>query len=195
MSLHYNYSSKSTFDSSIKRELKRYSLSEINGVNFINRHSINDPQEKFINKFERNTGDRINNLRRIILNCSSDPVYFSENFIGSELEINDKKDSKKVERLHRIIEDNYESFPNFKNELLFKFFPNEKLQKQIGKEHGFQLFFTLRNNEINVYLIDLYHLGIPSVKDINKNKFDLNDEYDRRKKYKHDIKDCLFDIY
>lgn len=195
MNLHYNYNSKSTFDLGIKRELKRYALENVYGVNFINKHSIDDPQEKFINKFERNTGDRINNLRRVILNCSSNPDYFIKNFIGSELKTNDKSDLKKIQRLQKIIKNNHDFYPDFKTELLFKFFPNDKLQNQIGREHGFQLFFTSNNNEINVYLIDLYHLGFPSIKDIKKKKFSLYDEYERRKKYKHDIKDCLFDIY
>ena len=194
MNLHYNYKDKPSIDLSIRRKIKRYSLDNVYSINFINKRSIDDSKERFINKFERKSSKRIDSLRKVILNCLSEPEYFIHNFVGNELRISSRNDLVKIDRLNRIIKNNYDYYPDLKNDTLFKYFPNSKLQDWMGEEHGFQVFFTNNNNILNVYLIDLYHLGFPSIKDRKKEIFDLNEEYNRRKKYKYDIEDCLFNF-
>lgn len=54
-------------------------------------------------------------------------------------------------------------------------------------KEDFSFFFTRNStNDVKVYLIDLYHLAIPS----KKNK--LRSEYVDRMNYKKDIFDCIF---
>ena len=47
-------------------------------------------------------------------------------------------------------------------------------------------------NDNLIYLIDLYHLIIPSSTNRKKKSFSLLLEYEKRKKYKKDIQDVLF---
>lgn len=93
-------------------------------------------------------------------------------------------DLKKIQRVERIL-NLYPNVPN-KNEIIYKCTLKNDL------ERGFQLIFTMNGNKKYIYLIDLYHLTIPSRLNIKKSNFNLQLEYFSKTKYKKDIKDILF---
>ena len=164
----------------------KYYFEPLQKIIFVNIYSVKDDILKFTNFFQRNNSTRIEKLKEIINNCIMNPSYFEKNFYGSEITIEGSRDLRKVKRLYDIIK-LYNNKENIPLNRLFKYKPNKKLKRKCGNEGGFQFIFSLKNDVVYVYLIDLYHLTILSRDN------DLSLDYGRRKNYKKCMSAVLFD--
>lgn len=164
----------------------KYYFKPLQKIIFVNIYSVKDDMLKFTNFFQRNNSTRIMNLKEIINNCIMNPSYFEKNFYGSEVTIEGAKNLKKFKRLYEIIK-LYKNEENIPLNRLFKYKPNRRLKKKYGNEGGFQLIFSVKDDVVYVYLIDLYHLTI-----LSKDN-DLSLDYGRRKNYKKCMSAVLFD--
>lgn len=168
----------------------KYSTSPICGVEFLNIKSIKDEKLKFTNHFQRLNSDRNKNIKDILLNCLADASYFEHNFSGTELEQRTISDVAKLKRLNNILNLNAEKPTN--NQILFKYAPNSNLMNSIGYERGLQFIFSIENDIAKIYLIDLYHLAIPSKTNLRGERYNLFDEYNHRSKYSKSIDEVVF---
>jgi len=174
-----------------KHRIGKYSkeVDKIDKIIFVNKYSVNDKKLTFTNKLERKNSSRNNKLKRVIKDLMENPNLFNELFEGNDITNKENSNDKwKLTRLDKILR-LYDNIPN--NQLIFKYAPTSKYYKMYNDgnyERGFELFFAHEGNEIKIYLIDLYHLGIPS----------LNQEYRldyvKRENYHHDISECLFEL-
>ncbi len=94
-------------------------------------------------------------------------------------------DIKKLKRLNDILKLN-KNYPN-RDEILYKFTLIN------SAERGFQIIFTSNNGVRYIYLIDLYHLAIPSKNNRKGEPFDLFDEFYNRERYNTDMKEVFFE--
>lgn len=168
----------------------KYSTSPICGVEFLNIKSIKDKDLKFTNYFQRLNSDRNKYIKDILLNCVADSSYFEHNFSGTELEQKTISDVKKLKRLNDILNLNLEKPTS--NQILFKYAPNGNLINRIGYERGLQFIFSIENDIAKIYLIDLYHLAIPSKTNLRGERYNLFDEYNCRSKYSKSIDEVVF---
>ena len=154
-------------------------------VIFINKESINDSHLKFTNFLERGlTSPRNKLIKNIICNLIEHPEEFDNIVESRDVSIQTRADLQKVKRVEKILKLNLKT-PD-PNQIIFK---GTLLDSD---ERGFQLLFTMNNDKKYIYLIDLYHLTIPSGTNRKKQAFELFFEYEKRKKYKKDIQNILF---
>lgn len=190
MSFCFNYEKKEIEENYFlkKYKLGKYKELEVNKINFINKYSVNDEKLCFTNKLQRINSPRINAIKNVITDLSFNTNVLNDCFNGEEINLKTLADLKKLDRVDKILK-LYDNQPN--NTTVYKYAPNSNYYKKYNAgeyERGFQLLFTHNNNEVNIYLIDLYHLVILSKKQ------DLIDEYEKRKKYKKDIAECIFSV-
>lgn len=165
---------------------RKYQPTYINSLEFINKHSVQNDSLYFTNKLQRNSGNRVNMLKKIINDLVLFPNKLDEYFNGEEISMITRADVNKLKRLDGIFK-LYDNIPI--EEKIIKYAPNKKFYNEYNQgdyERGFQLFYTRNNNDVKVYLIDLYHLAIPSKDNQPKQ------EYSIREKYKKDLFDCVF---
>lgn len=169
----------------IKKYPNKYQNVPTSEVIFVNKKSINDSYLKFTNFLERGiTSIRNQQIKNIIDTLVNNPSNFDNLFESSDVSIQTPSDLKKVERVKKILKLNC-LVPN-SSDVVFK---GTLINTS---ERGFQILFTMDNDRKIIYLIDLYHLTIPSFMDRKGNHFDLFEEYEKRKKYKKDIQEILF---
>lgn len=190
MNLQDKYKYKSYNGRYTQKHSIKYHVQSLQQIKFINDYSVNNSSLNFTNYFQREESKRGKIIKEIIDNCIKDPTFFEKNFYGSEITNGTKRDRYKIERLYRIL-NLYNKF-EIPISNVFKYKPNQKLKEKCGNEGGFQLIFTVENNIVCIYLIDLYHLAIPSEKDLKGNKFVLKNEYQNRAKYKKCMSFILF---
>ena len=190
MSFCFKYNEKSDIEENYflkKYHKDKYKDLDTDKIEFINKSSVQDDSLCFTNKFERATSNRITQIKTAINDLCSNPEMLNECFDGEEISYKTQKDILKMKRLDKILK-LYDKFPT-SDVVVYKYAPNNRYYNKYRfkeYERGFQLLFTHSNRTINVYLIDLYHLAIIS-KDQN-----MFEDYNRRKKYKKDIFECLF---
>lgn len=194
MSFCFNYNDYVSQNNTIKGKIvskyiifqKKYIADEIKNVNFVNKTSVQNDSLLFTNKFERKNSQRIIALRNMICLLKKNPNFIKDYFDGRDLDCRTSNDQKKLDRLDKILKLN-KNIPN--SVFLIKCVPNIKYYKLINCgdfERGFQLFLTYKKGYVTIYLIDLYHLAIPSRDN------DLIKEYYLRKKYKKDLLETIF---
>lgn len=169
----------------INYSIKKYNTTDIKSINFINNHSIKSNELRFTNKLQRNNSLRIKSITNFINDVNNNPNILDYYFEGREISLLTKRDQYKLERLDKILKLN-SNVPE--NGMIIKYTPNKRYYDEYvdgNYERGFQLFYT-RDTEGNVivYLIDLYHLAIPSRNDKVK--------YIDVMEYEKDIYDCIF---
>lgn len=154
-------------------------------VIFLNKKSIKDDQLKFTNFLERGlSSSRNQEIKNTICTLIENPEKFDHIVRSRDVSIQTRADLKKVKRVEEILQLNLEVPKS--NQIIFKGTLSN------SNERGFQLLFTMENDRKYIYLIDLYHLTIPSSTNRKKKNFSLFLEYEKRKKYKKDIQDVLF---
>lgn len=171
--------------------IKKYFDKPISNITFVHDYSVKTEQLKFTNFFQIKVHSRSNIIKEVIQNCISNPEIFKKYFAGTEISLKTKEDEYKINRLHQIIA-LYNNFQVNDNNL-FKYIPNSLYVKKYGRERGLQFVFEHKNDKLLVYLIDLYHLAIPSGKDEKGERQSLSYEYDKRKKYHKGIEEVIFD--
>lgn len=170
--------------------IDKYKSTSINSIEFVNQHSKKDNKLLFTNHLQRSKGQRIDVLKSSISDLLNNPNNLDFYFDGREISIITKADYKKVDRMYNILK-LYDIIPEEKQKII-KYAPNKNFFSKYLKntnnhrERGFQLFYTRENDDVKVYLIDLYHLVIPS-KGNNTRR-----EYVDRIDYNKDIYDCVF---
>lgn len=190
MSFCFKYNEKSDIEENYflkKYHKDKYKDLDIDSINFINKSSIQNDSLYFTNKFERASSNRTAQIKKVINDLCLNPEILNECFDGDEISYKTLKDISKMRRLDKILKLN-DNFPT-SDLVVYKYAPNDRYYHKYNfnnYERGFQLLFTHSNRTINVYLIDLYHLAI-----ISKDQ-DMIEEYNRRKKYKKDICECIF---
>lgn len=187
MNLQGKYNSVTLYNKKRKYRInkKKYHSKSSKKIVFVNKHSINNKSLKFTNFLQRGISNPRNQfIKNQIDNCIINPSYFDKNFEGREVSIQTNNNIKKIKRLNDILQC-YQKFPH-SNDIVYKFTLINT------KERGFQVLFTSKNDTKYIYLIDLYHLAIPSKNNKNKERFDLHKEYYSKEKYHIDIKDVLF---
>lgn len=119
-----------------------------------NFKSIHDKDNKFTN-YEKSCGtDSYAELRKIYKDFKNGVDILNKYFIGDEL----LSDKKKIERLMNI-------FYNNTQETIKYYEIVNKVRKYKHKEIPRIQFYIHRcNNELNLILVDIYHLGIPGKK-------------------------------
>lgn len=182
----YNYN-KGKYHSNIKK----YFDKPISEIIFVHNYSVKDEKLCFTNFFQRLSSKRNNVIKEVIQNCINDPMFFKKYFAGTEVSLNTPADKYKINRLHNIIA----LYGNFQadDDKLFKYLPNSLYQKKYDSERGLQFVFEHKNDKLLIYLIDLYHLAIPSGKDEKGERQSLSYEYDKRKNYHKGIEEVIFD--
>lgn len=190
------YKSNSSFGRYSERkdyfhEKSKYFDKPVKEIRFVHDYSVKNDRLEFTNFFERKTSKRNTVIKEVINNCIKDYKFFKKYFAGREVSQKTTADVRKKKRLHKIIA-LYDGF-QANDDKLFKYAPNELYIEKYGEERGLQFVFEHRNEIIYVYLIDLYHLAIPSEKNQKKERFILSDEYGRRKKFNKDIKEIVFE--
>lgn len=156
-----------------------------NEVVFLNKKSIKDDRLKFTNFLERGlSSSRNQEIKSTICTLIENPEKFDYIVKSRDISIQTRADLKKVKRVGEVLQLNLEVPKS--NQIIFKGTLSE------SNERGFQLLFTMDNDKKYIYLIDLYHLIIPSSTNRKKKSFSLLLEYEKRKKYKKDIQDVLF---
>lgn len=173
-----------------KYNIKKYAGKNVESVDFVNQHSIKDNHLQFSNMLQRNNSPRITMLVNVISDLINNPNNLDYYFEGREISMITKKDKDKLDRLNNILKLN-DNVPN--NEMLIKYVPNYNFYSYYvndnnkKNERGFQIFYTRdKLGNVKIYLIDLYHLAIPS-KTNNTLK-----EYVNVMEYKKDIYDSIF---
>lgn len=173
-----------------KYNIKKYAGKNVESVDFVNQHSIKDNHLQFSNMLQRNNSPRITMLVNAISDLINNPNNLDYYFEGREISMITKKDKDKLDRLNNILKLN-DNVPN--NEMLIKYVPNYNFysyyvnDKNKKNERGFQIFRTRDEfGNVKIYLIDLYHLAIPS-KTNNTLK-----EYVNVMEYEKDIYDSIF---
>ncbi len=173
-----------------KYNIKKYAGKNVESVDFVNQHSIKDNHLQFSNMLQRNNSPRITMLVNVISDLINNPNNLDYYFEGREISMITKKDKDKLDRLNNILKLN-DNVPN--NEMLIKYVPNYNFYKYYvndsnkKNERGFQIFHTRdKLGNVKIYLIDLYHLAIPS-KTNNTLK-----EYVNVMEYRKDIYDSIF---
>lgn len=173
-----------------KYNIKKYAGKNVESVDFVNQHSIKDNRLQFSNMLQRNNSPRITMLVNVISDLINNPNNLDYYFEGREISMITKKDKDKLDRLNNILKLN-DNVPN--NEMLIKYVPNYNFHSYYvndnnkKNERGFQIFHTRdKLGNVKIYLIDLYHLAIPS-KTNNTLK-----EYVNVMEYKKDIYDSIF---
>lgn len=170
---------------------KKYFDRPISKMVFVHNYSVKDDDLHFTNFFQRVNCKRNVIIKEVINKCVENPNFFKNYFSGDEVSLKTKEDVYKRKRLHNIIA----LYNNFQvnDDKLFKYVPNNLYLKRYGAERGLQFIFEHKNEEILVYLIDLYHLAIPSAKDKNKERMSLSYEYENKKNYQKGIEEVIFD--
>lgn len=173
-----------------KYNIKKYAGKNVESVDFVNQHSIKDNHLQFSNMLQRNNSPRITMLVNVISDLINNPNNLDYYFEGREISMITKKDKDKLDRLNNILKLN-DNVPN--NEMLIKYVPNYNFYKYYvndknkKNERGFQIFHTRDEfGNVKIYLVDLYHLAIPS-KTNNTLK-----EYVNVMEYEKDIYDSIF---
>lgn len=173
-----------------KYNIKKYAGKNVESVDFVNQHSIKDNHLQFSNMLQRNNSPRITMLVNVISDLINNPNNLDYYFEGREISMITKKDKDKLDRLNNILKLN-DNVPN--NEMLIKYVPNYNFYSYYvndnnkKNERGFQIFHTRdKLGNVKIYLIDLYHLAIPS-KTNNTLK-----EYVNVMEYEKDIYDSIF---
>lgn len=172
-------------------KVKKYFDKPISKVIFVHDYSVKDERLHFTNFFQRANHSRNKIIKEVIVKCINNPNFFKKYFAGTEISLNTEEDTYKLNRLHNIIA-LYKNFQAPDNKL-FKYLPNGLYQKKYGEERGLQFVFEHKEDKILVYLIDLYHLAIPSGKDEKGERLSLSYEYDKRKNYHKGIDEVIFD--
>lgn len=190
MSFCFKYNEKSAIEENYflkKYHKDKYKDLDIDKIDFINKSSVQNDNLCFTNKFERASSNRITQIKKAINDLCLNPEILNECYDGEEISYKTQNDILKMKRLDKILKLN-DKFPT-SDLVVYKYAPNSRYYNKYrfnDYERGFQLLFTHSNRTIKVYLIDLYHLAIIS-KDQN-----MIEDYNRRKKYKKDIFECLF---
>lgn len=174
-----------------KYSQKKYFDRPIAKIIFVHNYSVKDDILHFTNFFQRVNCKRNIIIKEVINKCVENPNFFKSYFYGNEVSLKTKRDIYKKRRLHNIIA-LYNHF-QANDDKLFKYVPNDLYLKRYGAERGLQFIFEHKNEEILVYLIDLYHLAIPSAKDKKKEKMSLSYEYENKKNYQKGIEEVIFD--
>lgn len=119
-----------------------------------NFKSMHDKDNKFTN-YEKSCGtDSYAELRKIYKDFKNGVDILNKYFIGDEL----LSDKKKIERLRNIFYNNTQETINY-YEIV------NKVRKYKHREVPRIQFYIHRcNNELNLILVDVYHLGIPGQK-------------------------------
>ena len=130
------------------------------------------------------SSSRNQEIKSTICTLIENPEKFDYVVKSRDISIQTRADLKKVKRVGEILQLNLEVPKS--NQIIFKGTLSE------SNERGFQLLFTMDNDKKYIYLIDLYHLIIPSSTNRKKKSFSILLEYEKRKKYKKDIQDVLF---
>lgn len=169
----------------------KYFDKPVKEIKFVHDYSVKSDGLKFTNFFERKTSKRNIVIKQVINNCINDYTFFKKYFEGREVSQKTSADVKKRERLHKIIA-LYGGIQIDDNKL-FKYVPNKLYNLEYGKERGLQFVFEHKNEIIYVYLIDLYHLAIPSKTNEKGERFALFDEYNRRSLFSKDMQEVIFE--
>lgn len=152
-----------------------YKSFNVNG----NWHSTRDEGNKFTNYI--NSYEDENRYYNILLNLFK-KIYNNNYNVLEDFQIeenNYSQISSETKRLKDIIKNanNIENVPEI-NELI----PIKKLKDTEKRYKGIRLFVNIRENgEIDLYLIDLYHLGINAY-DTNTGRYNLDRNYNSNKK-------------
>lgn len=182
---------KYRFKNEYRTNTKKYFDKPISKILFVNPYSVIDDRLNFTNFFQRKSCDRNNLIKETVLNCVNNPSFFNRYFEGEEISLETKRDRYKIKRLEMIIH-LYDTVPA-KETLLFKYSPNARFKREYNTpEHGLQFIFSHENNNLIVYLIDLYHLAIPSKKNKKGEFFSIKEEFEIRRKYKKGIEEIIF---
>lgn len=172
-------------------EQSKYFDKPIKEIRFVHDYSVKNDRLEFTNFLERKNSRRNTVIKEVVSNCIKDYIFFKKHFYGREISQKTVADVEKKKRLHEIIA-LYDGF-QANDDMLFKYKPNKLYKKEYGEEGGLQFVFEHKNGIIYVYLIDLYHLAIPSGENKNKERFIRSDEYNRRKRFSKDIKEIIFE--
>lgn len=168
-----------------------YKSFNING----NWHSTHDEENKFTNYI--NSYDEENKYYNILLMLFK-KMYNNKYNVLEDFQIEENNYSKistETKRLKNIIikANNLECIEELPeiNELI----PIQKLKDTEKRYKGIRLFVNIRENgEIDLYLIDLYHLGINAY-NTNTGNYDLDRNYNSNKKCRKCISrivdDCI----
>ena len=144
-----------------------------------NLHSNKIEKEKFTNYVSSFESSYYKILQEIFNKLYKDDYDFFKEF---QLEENNYSEiSNETQRLNRIIKEvnNIEKIPKI-NEMI----PVRYLKQKEKRYKGIRLFVHIRENGyIELYLIDLYHLGINAYNATTGN-YDLNRNYNSNKNYK-----------
>lgn len=151
-----------------------------------NLHSNHIEKEKFTNYIRSYEG---NTYYKILKNIFDKLYYDNYNILEEfELEENNYSEiSSETQRLKRIIKEvnNIENVKEI-NEMI----PVQHLKEKQKRYKGIRLFVNIRENGyIDLYLIDLYHLGINAYNS-NTGNYDLQRNYNTNK----DCKKCISKI-
>lgn len=137
-----------------------------------NLHSSKIEEEKFTNFVRSYENSYFNILQEIFDKLYQDNYDFFQEF---QLEENFYSEiSKETKRLNRIIKkvNNIEEVPEI-NEMI----PVQYLKKKDKRYNGIRLFVHVsEDGYIELYLIDLYHLGIDAY-NVSTNSYDLDRNY------------------
>jgi|GEM_PF-3415789 len=159
---------------------------EFNG----NLHSNNIEEEKFTNFVRSVENTYYCILKDLVEKLHSDNYSFFKEF---QLEENNYSEvSAETQRLNRIIMkvNNINELPKI-NEMI----PVKYLKKKEKRYQSLRLFVNIRENGyIDLYLIDLYHLGIDAY-NANTGKYDLIRNYNTNKDCKQCISKIADDFY
>lgn len=172
-----------------KRRLDRYSgnvryhIDTFDEFIFKNITSKNLSEERFTNKIQRKSNSQ---YEEIFFGIANDPNYLFKKFISDELLSGTVSDRKKLERLQRIIN-------SYDKE--FDIFNNPPLKFKNLKNNAFQLYIRKEEQNLVLYLIDLYHLGIIPKKNRNGQNFNLIEEYRYKSGYRHCISEVINVIF
>lgn len=146
-------------------------------------HSINF-NEKFFTNYVKSYDKKIYiEIKRIFDDIYYHNATLEEKFILLD---NDKENKEKEERLKEIIRENL----NIKNvPSLMKFKPKHSKDDKTLEGVRIYVYYDKNTEEFDLYLIDLYHLGIDGY-NVNIGKYDLENRY----KINSEWKKCISKI-
>lgn len=146
-----------------------------------NLHSIKLEEEKFTNFLSSYDNKLSNILKKVFEKLYLEEYDFLEEFVLDEYEASEYTQESK--RLKRIIT-KANNIDDNKLPQIHKFKPTKYKMKQDKRYDGIRLYVSCNTDGvIDLYLVDLYHLGIDAYNYIT-NKYELNVHYKKAEKYK-----------
>lgn len=135
--------------------------------------SIKNEQEMFTNFVSSLASKKYKELKLIYNSFNIKEDVLGKKFIADELQVNNSKTSRLLNIIHQNTEKVIE-----KNEL------SKILKFKNIEDSEIQLYFYSENGVLNLYLVDIYHLGIVAKKE---GRYMWKDKYKSKQNCKQDI--------